>query len=260
MSLKTAMFFNMGLPLEDETKAILQRATGLGITVPVNIQRYINDVIIGFKLEGVWSAANCYFKFSWGNLELDNFSLIDWKTPAGPLAVKHGAVLYTLNGYEGNGVDAYIDTMHAPATFGGPYTQNSAMRAVTVYKAATIGNVLEGSKNGQNQMRNINSNQHRINSGNITPGADLSGTGKKAICRDSATNVRVYNKQVETLSTAASVAVPTLSYDALRSSTQYCNAGISDYMLGGTMTAAKILKIREIDNQLFTALGLQPVS
>ena len=209
------------------------------------------------KFHGVFQILDTFANFALNNAGLSNFSLIDWKR-TGIQYNPQGGVYYTINGWEGNAISGYIDTRFNPAVGNNKYTVHNASRAAILYKYAVSSNFIDGNIGGQH-MRNLNTTQQRICSSlNINQNADLTGSGLKAINRDSTNTVRLYNKNVEISRTASSSIITNGNYWILRSTGNYGDAGISSYMMGASISQLQMKEIRNAYNIMLTQLGLPP--
>lgn len=120
--------------------------------------------------------------------DMHEFSKINWKKPEGNLAVIHGGCTYTAQGWEGNGVDGYIDTLFNPSHINtNKYQLNDASISLVVHKEYIIpgrSNLTGLTINSNNWIGNADNLSHRINTGYYPDtSVDFSGTGLKSMNR-----------------------------------------------------------------------------
>ncbi len=243
-----------------ELSAIISRAVALGYTLPSSAKLIAcNNLIKSMKADGAWSLADAYFVFGYNDTALSDFSRINWKNPSATLATFNGGLTYLTTGIKGDNVNGYCDTGFAPNN-GVNYTLNSAGRLFVVSVARSAGNYFDGNVSGtlNNGSGTFSTTNTRINSTNgLAVAADLSGTGLKAVLRDSSSAVRVINTSTVNSTTQTSVSVPTTNQFILRGiSAQYSNAGISNYWMGGSLTNTQVANFRTYYNTFLTAMGL----
>jgi hypothetical protein len=107
-----------------------------------------------------------------------------------------------------------------------------------------------GVSTAANWMLNLNNSAQRINQGTTSQSAsvDLSGTGLKAIIRDSSTNTRFYNKATEITRTSTSTVVLGNSQWLLRGTSSYSDVGLSFGFNGSALTQTQIQDFRTAYN------------
>src|SRR5690606_12921626 len=129
------------------TETFIQPSAGTKTALQTFIASLINT--------GVWDAADLILMFSYNDTDCDDFSRINLKTPTDTLASLENSPTYSVNGFAGNGSNAYIDTNYNPGTYGGNFTQNDASRIAVLYQATSnpgttlnrIDGVTTGTKN-----------------------------------------------------------------------------------------------------------------
>lgn len=254
-------------PFSYETLAVIQRATTEGYTLPDFKTKVAIDLLIkSMKSAGVWTKLDVYYEFSYNNTGLQNFSKINWRKPSGSLLVTGGTPLFTVNGWEGNGSNGFLDTMFNPTTAGQIYSQNNASRGTVVYKLGGAGSISTIDSSGDTSagelLRNLSDTTKRINQGNGNTAAniDFTGTGFTLMCRDNSTAVRGIKKAVETSTTATSAANTNFNIHLLRRATTFSTLGISNYFLGSTITFAESQLMRTGYNSYLQKLNLAQIA
>lgn len=162
---------------DSDYKAVLDYATTQGYTLPSVSQRLKQSILLSsLKTAGIWSKLDTLRVYATDGSE--SFALIDWKRLS--LCTAINSPNFTTNqGYQGNGTSSYIDTGFNPNTAVGANNYKLTNASIGAWVFA-IGNgaAICGADTGiALSIRNSNSGQHRINSGNILTAVDLSGTG-----------------------------------------------------------------------------------
>lgn len=239
--------------------------SSLGNKIPDYDTRLAIDLYVTeLKDIGVWSSLDTFVLFALNDTELDDFSLYDYKR--GVFYTAFGGVTFTNEGWEGNGVDGYIDTNFNPATMGVNYTLNDASRGAVVSKTGTISAtplIIDSVvSTNQNTLRAGNYNFHRINqtTNNLNASADLSGIGFKVIIRQTSTNVMLVNKDVEINRTSSSTVVAAGNQHLLSSNTGFSELSLSTYFMAASLTYAQTQDFRTATNNYLTAIGLNPIA
>lgn len=165
------------LNFDADYQAVLTYATSLGYTLPSAGQQVKqNQLVLDLKAGGIWSKLDTLRVYATDGSA--SFALIDWKRLALCTAV-NSPTFTTNQGYQGNGTSSYIDTGFNPNTAVGAnnYKLTNASAGAWVFVSGN-GSAICGADTGTAlSIRNSNSGQHRINSGNIVTAVDLSGTG-----------------------------------------------------------------------------------
>lgn len=256
-----------------ETKAIITRANSEGFITPTQSTIQAIDAHIRAKIaDGTWEKTDRYKVFSYNDLLCANFSLIDWKDPEGALSNIYGGMTYTVNGWQGNNVDGYIDPKFNPLLNGDQYQLNDAGKSIVVYKIAT-GEVpiLLGVKavNNRQNMYGTSSSQftigQRINSNSniLNIGVSLGGVGTKSIYRQDSENVTLYNNHVQFFAGQASSSSNYSDEFVLLmrgGDNRLSDAGISKLELTASLTEAQHISGRESFNTYLTSIGLTPIA
>ena len=115
-------------------QAVLDQAVINGATAPSFAQRVIdNNLAAAIN----WAEMDVFYNFLTDGDE--NFSLINWKTPASFLATKNSTAAFTTTQGWQFGVSGYLNTNWTPSTQAVKYTQNSSCFSVWVDGASKIG-------------------------------------------------------------------------------------------------------------------------
>ncbi len=227
---------------------------------PSFYQRVFMDLKIkAMKLSGVWDKLDVYYNFGYSKPLLDEFSLIDWKNP-GRIANRFGGIFFTSQGWQGNGVNGYINTGFNPSVHGANYTLNDASRlSVFYYDSGNANNVnvIDGIAENAipNSSRLQNGFQYYINqqdtNNNPSAGVDFTGTGLKAINRISDNDLLVVNKDILVNSIQPSSYIFNANQNILRrgsGTASYGASGISVYGMGASLTYEQTQHLRTIEN------------
>lgn len=92
-----------------QSKVLFDRATALGYALPSeNTRRQIDTLIRALVSSGIWDKLDDFYQYAYNDLSLSNFSRINWKRPFNMPATVNGGCLYTIQGWEGNGIDGYL--------------------------------------------------------------------------------------------------------------------------------------------------------
>lgn len=96
----------------DHYQLVLDFATSEGITLPsAQQQQQDRQLLADLKSAGVWDKLDCFARFT--GTAPTAFKLLDWKRLARMSGM--GGLLWTENGVEGNGTDAYVNTAFVPS-------------------------------------------------------------------------------------------------------------------------------------------------
>jgi hypothetical protein len=237
-------------------QAILTAASAL--TLPTYaVQSDQNTLYV--EILSVLSDLDGFFVLANNSDDTQTFSTINWCNPTGTRATYSttgvGTITFDRRGALGSPSGAYIDTGVNPSATGSKYTLDSAFEAVYVWKASTAANnILAGNVTATScSLRNASTTAQRLNSGGNVPSAiDLSGTGFKALNRDSASDLHGWADLVETDRTISSFALPNETRKILRQGSAYGDAGIAIYVIGRGLSDAKITILRNAINKYIT--------
>ena len=245
---------------------VMNYAITEGIAMPsMGTLKKNNNLLVAMKSTGVWSKLDVFVNFAYNSTDADEFSLIDWKRLS-EMTI-HGGMAYTANGWEGNAIDAYMDTIFNPEADGVNYTLNSASRVFIKNKQYTTGTLLSShSDNATQGFLNTSSTSHRINSNtnNLSSPIDFSPLGFLALIRDDDNNVRGIVQNNEYIRTQASSLINWERPGTLnvfgRATGNYTNAGLSLIAFGASLTYTETQDFRTIYNNYLTSIGLSAIA
>lgn len=251
-----------------ETQKIINRAAYEGFTLPPQlIARYIDDLITEMKNDELWQKTDAFFNFAYNDVNLLNFSRINWFSPYSKLGLaEYVDISYLTSGIQGNGTSGYAATGYTPLNMSNQYTLNDAGRMMVVYQAYSGSSwALDGNESGSNNniMANLNvNNTFRINSTNsLSSTFDATGTGLKGIFRTSSTSVKLVNGSVINNSlTQSSTGLSGFQQTLLKYGSNYGNSILSNYWIGGSLTDSQIINFRAYYNQFLNNIGLSPIA
>lgn len=220
-------------------KAVLDRGTALSYTLPTLAQQKLqNKLLMDMKADGIWAKLDVFYNFA--NNGGRDFARINWKNPSATVATLFNSITFNSNvGFQGNGVDMYIDTNFQLAS-GPNYTQNNASRYLWMNAASGNGFFDGNIISLTNSIRRVLSSQQRINQGSaaLNMTFDYTATaGMKSIHRTSNTNVELFNGIVGETRTANSAALTATNNFILRSQTSYGAHTISMYAVGASLVS-----------------------
>lgn len=246
--------------INPETVALFNRATTEGFTVPdTTLKTQIDTLITSFKDKGIWNKFDFYFNFCYNNVNLSNFSRINWKNPSGSLATFSG-VTYGVKGTSGNGSNAFVNTNWTASTQKVNYALLSASYGVIM---GTAGNSYElvGSVGGEGYTKLLNgSGNHYCNSqtgqGSVNCNMDVSSIGLKAISRN-ATNTYGFLKTTMFTNTSNSLSILTPTAMTFhRNGDNYGQSGIACGYASSYLEQSDINNLRLYYNIFLQAIGL----
>lgn len=256
-----------------ELKAVIARATLEGFTLPTVDTLKKLDVLIRYMVtEGVFSVLDYLRISALNDVACENFARINFARPSGTLITYvlggTSTISYTVNGVKLNSTTSNYAHLNSGVDIIMPTSSNfykraSAFRATVLYQAATGGftNMINGVGGPVvERMQNANTVGQRIAQGtaNLATSIDFSGTGIKALSRNSPTIVTGISKDVVSTSTANHDA-STLNYGTYaegRSGNLGSNMGTSAGLLGGYLTDTQVLNFRTAYNNYLLAIGL----
>lgn len=251
---------------QPETVAIIDRAFDEGFALPLSNRLHAYDNLIYDLKQGlVWNIEDLILNFAYNQLGLEGFCRINHKNPTGNLITLVGGLIYTVNGFEGNGIDGYIDTNFNPSIDTNNYTLNNSGRGAILYKSTQSGAINRAGIDSAgglnfNTMRNAVSYVQQLNSGNVSSPADLSGTGYKGISRTVSTGVSIVNKSVKTDFISASTGIRNDTQRLFMTEGLCSDIGISGYHLGAARTDAQNFAYRTAYNKFFQTIGLPQIA
>lgn len=259
-----------GRKLLAQTKAIITRATIEGFTLPdtqgiADIDAFIAELVNN----AVWDFLDYLAIYAYNNTSLLNFSRINWKRPFDPLAVINGGVIYEPAGIKGNGVNGYVNLNSNPVAVAGNFTRDNAYLGAVVYSPGlasqdiVVGQVAGGGSSPRRitNLTSGNANGLNINSPNLGTMYNMSGTGYKAIGRNSSTTIDLVNKDVFTGAISSnSVAMFSESNVLLRHVSTYSVVGISCFFSGGYINNTKAQAFRVAYNKWLNKKSLTQIA
>jgi hypothetical protein len=215
-------------------KAVLDRGTALGYTLPTLAQQKLqNTLLMSMKADGVWAKLDVFYNFA--NNGSASFGTINWKNPNANLATLQGAPVFTSNvGFTG-GAASYINTNFSPSN-GVQYQQNNASRYVYLYTANGLLAMdgLDGVA-GNVMARNSTTNQ-RINGPTVSSFDFTATPGMKSIHRTTSTSTTLFNGTTSEVRTSgASTARALENQLVLRSNLSSGLHTVSMYAMGASM-------------------------
>lgn len=227
-----------------ELLTIIDFATVAGYTLPNELDlRKLNTLIKNLKFDYIWDRLDLLYIFA--NSGDDNFRTLNYKNPSAFKGDKTPGLLYTVNGYEGNGIDGYIKTNFSGSVNGVNYLQNDASRICYAYKASTDSSnanlsVIDGVENlSPNRFSLANTVTHRINqeNTNLAAAVDMSGVGYRAIQRNIAASIGLVKDETITTHAAQSTTRHSNVQVIFRAAvSSWSNIGLSFYAIGGALT------------------------
>jgi hypothetical protein len=261
-------YYNAGYtPVNYELQDVINRAYAEGFTLPsTTTLGYCDTLITEMKNDGVWNVTDLFLNFAFNDTNLTNFSRINWRNPNSKLngiSSLFGGLTYQTNGFKGNGVNGYIDTLINPSpaiNIPYNYTLNNAGRLLVISEDVTGGNtVYEGNTGTSTRMGAFASSLSAFTSNTVNSAAatiDTRGVGLKSIMRDTSTNIRIQNGATTLSTTQTSTAITNNTQMLLRFASSYSNACISNYYFGASLTNLQISNFRTYYNTFLTNIGL----
>ncbi len=180
-------------PFDATYQAVIDYAITQGYTLPSAGQQDLqNQLVVDLKAAGVWSKLDAFSVFATDG-DAD-FALVDWVRLITQTAVN--SPTFTANqGYKGDAVSAYIDTLFSPSTNGVNFQLDKASVFAYVNTPATDTQAyLAG--NVSIRLRNLISSNQRLNTSVNLPSGDFSGTGLMHLNRTNSTNEQGYKNGV----------------------------------------------------------------
>lgn len=249
-----------------ETQAIIDRAVLESFTLPNNNTiNHINSLIKELKDIGYWQIRDLFFNFAYNDINLVNFSRINWINPSGTLATIIGSPNYLTTGTQGvfTGTD-YIDSNWNYLNDSNNYTLDDASIEVIISDSGASGSIYTSAENLASEVIRSAGSNHRINQGttNTTPnsGNSLGGTGYTALNRVNSTDVIMVKLATIFNTTANSTILQNRNLLLHKSSgTLFGSATISAVSTGAnTLSIAQ--DFRTAYNKYLTNIGLSPVA
>lgn len=255
---------------EPIVNAINRRAALEGFELPPeNVKVAILDMIQSLADKGLWSKFDLFLNFAFNKLGLQGYRRINWVNPNGDLADLYGGLIDDMYGFEGNGVDAYIDTNFNPAIGDNKYQLNDAHRIAVLFSqplgTSTGVNTIDGASVSASNNNSFNSvsNGIRINqgSGSQDIAVPFRGLGFSIINRDSSNTCQFVKQDILTNTTSSSTQVLNANQEIFRRQlSTYGEVGISHYSIGSAFTYQQSQDFRIIYNKFLTDIGLEPIA
>ena len=173
VGLRRRRFGGGGGGFDSDYQAVLDYATTQSYTLPSSAQQTLqNQLVVDLKSAGIWSKLDSFAVFATDGDS--DFALIDWIRLTDYTAV-NSPTFTTNQGFQGDGVSAYIDTNWNPFTDGVNYTQDDAS-----YGGYRFNNINDFSRflgNDNNMyIREDTTNRHYINA-SVGASSNLTGNG-----------------------------------------------------------------------------------
>ena len=251
---------------------VLDVAQTMGYAIPPLEKRLLlNRLMKDMKDIGFFQIQDTLTNFALGITGFEQFRMIDWKK-TGNVYTPYGGLIYTPEGIEGNGSDAYVGTNFNPATMGVNYTLLDANRGFLNYKIGAANNSsvpLDGVFNHEtlNASYAWSRSVQRINTTGINnPPINLGGIGYKNLNRTSNTNINAYNSGSTEVSSSPSSSVVHSSEQVILNrgigvgGNTFGVSGFGLYHMGASMTYPMSQSFRTIYNQFLFDSGLSPIA
>lgn len=243
----------MEIPMESETKVILDFAQSKGYSIPTNLEK-INNLIKEMKLGGVWELFDFFYFFD--NDGDNNFRSINWIKPSGIIGTVKGGLIRENKGFKGNGTNGYFETNFNPTIGNNKYKLDDAHRGVLQYSQPdnleVIPNIIDGigSLPTHNTLFNLNIAAQKINQGTVDlrTSVNMRGNFLKVINRTSSSDVDLINNGSQVKLKSNSIALEGHSQTIFSRGNGYSQLGISAHFMGKSMSLEKY-------NNLKIALG-----
>ncbi len=261
-------YYNAGYtPVNYELQDVINRAYAEGFTIPSTIiLGHCDTLLTEMKNDGIWNVADLFLNFAFNDINLTNFSRINWRNANSKLigvSSLFGGLTYQTNGFKGNGTTGYIDTLVNPSpsvNLPYNYTLNNAGRMLVISEDVTGGNTIyEGNTGTSTRMLALASSLSAFTSNTVNSAAatiDTRGVGLKSIMRDSSTNIRIQNGATTLSTTQTSTAITNNTQMLLRAGSSYSNACVSNYYFGASLTNSQVSNFRTYYNTFLTNIGL----
>lgn len=246
------------------TVRIFARANSIGATLPTDQQKF--DTYIRSMADIITTNFDLFLRLR-GTGDA-NFRRINLANPEGVLVDFYGGYTLDNSGFKGNGVNAYIDTNFNPsllvsgqkyqlndAEFGGIVSEYPSSENTASTFSPFLGTTLALGRNTL-YLRPTNASKINAAGNNLNTTVDMSGTGFKSICRNSATTVLLTNKDVENSRTQANSIIDNSNQYVLRGVVGFSNARASSLYLGKSLTTSIRQQIRTAENADMANIGL----
>ena len=206
-----------------------------------------------------FTTLDVFVNFAYNDVGLDKFSLIDWIRLV-EMDI-YGGVTYTSQGYEGNGVDGYIDTLYNPTTQNINYQLQDAHRAVIQYKNILSNQAIAGMTAARNRWF-----RSSTNAGSQFNSANTFGVGRnnRVIGLMSESRVGFDINWVDLAAQGQQAVIDTVSFSSnyflLRRESNFSPLGLSYASFGKSVGFALSQDFRTATNTYLSAIGLTPIA
>lgn len=129
---------NTGGGFDTDYQAVLDYATTQGYTLPSASQQALqNQLVVDLKDAGIWSKLDTFYVFATDGDS--DFASINWKDPNTFELDEVNSPAFTTNeGFEGDGVSAYLDPSYNQGTDGVNWSNPNGSYGVWVYTPSTL--------------------------------------------------------------------------------------------------------------------------
>jgi hypothetical protein len=226
--------------MDADYKAILDYATAQGYTLPSSGQQTLqNQLVVDLKNGGIWAKLDTFAVFATDGDS--DFALIDWKRLSDYTAI-NSPTFTTNQGFQGDGISAYIDSNFNPSTSGVNYTLNSASfgSLIRTFGITGInGSVLNG--DGIPLWFRFTDSRLYVNSSGFIGSVTTPANKSLVVGNRPNFGLQEYYLNGAFISNDSdiSTAIPTNSLRALRQSTTYSNSQISFSFAGGSLNSTE---------------------
>lgn len=222
-----------------------------------------NQYVIDSKADGTWQGKDVELIFAWNDLNMADASLVCMKRLV--KATVYGGCTYTVNGWEGNAVDGYINLNYSISASPNFNQIDFGWGGLIYGIVGTSTNLMFGNSFQSYQIFPVSgasrSNINIVSLSDLSSAVNFDGIGLKTGYRDSSTNVRIYNSTNEYIRTQ-SVSTTYLSQDLLvgRSRNTYFPFKIGKLFVSKSFTQSENESIRTNLNTYLTSIGLTPIA
>ena len=221
-----------------------------------------NQLILDRKARGKWATDDIFYKFAWNDLGMAQSSLVCMKRRI--KAVVYGGMVYTLEGYLGNGTNGYIDALFNPFANGVNYKAADASISANIFNISNSNGALFGHDSTGNTRAFMasSSNSIRMNSfsssssGNFLSGG--SGIGLISVNRKNNTELE-QTVGVDYVKNSVSGSPALVNENLLIFKTQTLpspNGKCSFFSAGGFISRTEVQNLRTDLNAYYLSIGL----
>lgn len=246
------------------TRAILAKADLEGFVKPNTATiKAMDKMIRQLDSQGIWDRMDIFYFARYNDVNLGNFSRINWINPSAHSLSSASTSLYNINGWKFDGSTAIGTNFRTQDAV--KLTLNNAHQSALIYDVSDASSAVESiiagnDTNGIDRWSAWNTNLQRINANtSLSSNADLSGVGFKTINRKSATDVVLTSGATSLSRTGNSNALQSLSHNIGANSTNRSKLGISTFSMGSAIDD-KVSDLRTLYNTFFTEIGLSAIA